>query len=483
MSPYDRSPAPSRSRMTAPALRSTLNLAWPILVAQLTLMLMPIMDTMMVGHYHTTDLAAVALGNSIYITVFLTLSGILQSLSPHFAHHHGAGTPVLIRQDFQQGIWLAIALGLIGMALLSFPQPLIAWAGADAAVTEKAIAYLRAIAFGVPAVMLYKVASSLLGATGHQRMLIWVSLTGVVLNIPLNYILIHGHLGLPELGATGCGIATALASTVNVLVSFRYFARHGDYARLNLFGQWQRPQWRVQAALLRLGSPIAFSLMVEISAFTLIALFVARLGPEVIGGHRIAAQMAGLCYMLPLAMGTATAILVGQACGAGDYARARHQAWVGALLAGTLASVVGLIIYLARSPIIHAFSDDAAVVAVGVQLMVFIAVYQFFDGVQTIGTFALRGYKVTLAPMWIHVVCFWLIGLGGGYWVAFHEVVWLGVRLGPSGAAGFWAASVVSTVAAAVLLSALLHRVSQLKLQEHPTQSPSTPPRPPASPQ
>ncbi|MEY3202483.1 MAG: hypothetical protein RIR70_2033 [Pseudomonadota bacterium] len=429
-------------------------------------MLMPIMDTMMVGHYHTTDLAAVALGNSVYITVFLTLSGVLQALSPHFAHHHGAGDRALIRRDFQQGVWLAALLAVLGVGVLSFPAPLLAWTQASPEVLDKAADYLRAIAFGIPAVMLYKVATALLGATHHQRVLMWVSMTGVAVNVPLNYVLIHGELGLPELGATGCGIATAIATTLNMLLAFRYFARHPDFTALALFKDWQKPDWQRQAELIKLGAPIAFSLMVEISAFTLIALFVARLGPSVIGGHRIAAQMAGLCYMLPLALGTATSILVGQACGAGDYRRARHTAWVGALLAGTLATVVGLIIYLLRNPIAHAFSDDPAVVTIGVQLMIFIAVYQFFDGVQTIGTFALRGYKVTFAPMWIHVLCFWLIGLGGGYYLAFYDLSALGYTLGPSGAAGFWGASVVSTIAAALLLSALLHQVSRDKARE-----------------
>ena len=448
------------------ALRATVNLAWPILVAQLALMLMPIADTMMVGHYTTTDLAAVALGNSLYITVFLTLSGVLHALSPGFAHHHGAGQTELIRRDFQQGIWLALLLGLIGFFVLSFPHALLGWAGADTAVEAKAVSYLRAIAFGLPAVMLYKVASSLLGATRHQQMLMWISMTGVVVNIPLNYLLIWGKLGLPELGATGCGIATAAASTLNALLAYRYLATSPAYRALDLFGRWQAPNWPVQWQFIKLGTPIAFSLLVEITAFTMIALFVARLGPTVIGGHRIAAQMAGLCYMLPLALGTATSILVGQACGAGDYVRARHTAWVGALLAGTLATLVGLVIFLIREPIAAAFTNDAAVLLMATQLMVFIALYQFFDGVQTIGTFALRGYRVTLAPMWIHVVSFWVIGLGGGYWLAFHEVALFGHDIGMSGAAGFWAASVASTVAAAVLLGGLLDRVSRQKLAE-----------------
>lgn len=452
--------------MTLNTLRATLNLAWPILVAQLTLMLMPIMDTMIIGHYHTTDLAAVALGNSIYITTFLTLSGILHALSPHFAHHHGAGRPELIRRDFQQGCWLALVLGAIGFCILSFPQPLLAWTDADPAVTDKAVSYLRAIAYGLPAIMLYRIASSLLGATHHQRVLMWVSMVGVTLNIPLNYLLIWGKLGLPELGATGCGIATALASILNVLISYRYLAKSSNWRGYRLFAQWASPLWSVQTQLIRLGAPIAFSLLVEISSFTLISLFVARLGQEVIGGHRIAAQMAGLCYMLPLALGTATSILVGQACGAGDYARARHTAWVGALTAGLLASLVGLVIYLAREPIARAFSDDPHVLAIGARLMVFITLYQFFDGVQTIGTFALRGYKVTLAPMWIHVLCFWVIGLGGGYWLAFYPVTLAGYDIGMSGAAGFWSASVASTIAAAAMLGALLNKVSRDKQRE-----------------
>lgn len=434
-----------------------------MLVAQLTLMLMPIFDTMMVGHYSTTDLAAVALGNSVYITVFLTLSGVLQALSPHFAHHHGAGQPLRIGEDFQQGVWLALVLGVIGFALLSAPHWLLTWADAGPVVTDKAVAYLQAIAYGVPAVMLYKVVSSLLAATQRQRVLMWISLSGVLLNIPLNFALIWGYAGLPELGATGCGIATGLASVCNAGLGFAYLSRSPYYQPFALFRDWRAPSGAAQWALIKLGAPIAFSLLVEISAFTMVALFVAKLGPVVVSGHRIAAQMAGLCYMLPLALGTATSILVGQACGAGDYALARKTAWHGARLASLLATLLGLVIFVAREPIAQAFTNDAAVSTLGAHLMIFIMLYQFFDGVQTIGTFALRGYRVTLAPMWIHIVSFWLIGLGGGYWVAFYDVRVLGWQLGPTGASGFWGASVVSTVAAAVLLAALLDRVSRAR--------------------
>jgi MATE family multidrug resistance protein len=378
----------------------------------------------------------------------------------------GAGQPELIRRDFQQGIWLALMLGAIGLALLSAPKFLLTWADAPPEVCDKAIQYLRAIACGVPLVLLYRVGSSLLAATHHQRVIMWVSLAGVIANIPLNHLLIHGADTLPPLGAAGCGIATTLATLLNVLLATRHLARHPEFKCMALFQQWRGPCWAEQIQIIKLGLPIAFSLLVEISAFTLIALFVARLGPTVIGGHRIAGQLAGLCYMLPLALGTATSILVGQACGAGDYTRARTHAFTGTWLAGALASLVGLIIYVAREPISHAFTNDAAVIEIANQLLVFIALYQFFDGVQTIGTFALRGYRVTLAPLWIHILCFWVIGLAGGYWLAFYPVRIFGEDIGASGASGFWAAVVISTIAAALMLGALLNKVSTEKKRE-----------------
>jgi MATE family multidrug resistance protein len=199
---------------------------------------------------------------------------------------------------------------------------------------------------------------------------------------------------------------------------------------------------------------MGFSHFVEISSFTLMALFVAQLGATVVAGHRIVANLAAICYMLPLALGIATLAQVGQAAGARDWQRAERSIGAGLLLAGGLSALLGLFLWRIAGPVTAAYTDDPAVQAVALGLIGYVALYQLFDAVQTIAAHALRGYRITFVPMFVHVVCFWGVGLLGGWWLAFHARQ-------PMGVAGFWLASGFSLVLASVLLGALLWRAMQ----------------------
>jgi len=203
--------------------------------------------------------------------------------------------------------------------------------------------------------------------------------------------------------------------------------------------------------LLRLGLPMGFSNFVEITSFTLIALFVAQLGATAVAGHRIVANLAALCYMLPLALAIATLAQVGQAAGARDWGRSRAAIGAGLLLAGGLSTLLGGLLWLAAEPLAFAYTSDPAVRRVSLSLIGYIALYQFFDAVQTVAAYSLRGYKITFAPMLVHTVAFWGVGLFGGWWLAFRAPQ-------PMGVEGFWLASLASLVVAAALIGAILWR-------------------------
>jgi MATE family multidrug resistance protein len=207
--------------------------------------------------------------------------------------------------------------------------------------------------------------------------------------------------------------------------------------------------------LVRLGLPMGFSNFVEISSFTLIALFVAQLGATVVAGHRIVANLAALCYMLPLALAIAVMAQVGQAAGARDWRRARVSAGAGLVLAGVLAALLGLLLWLGENLLVTAYTSDPAVRLVSLSLIVYVVIYQVFDALQTVAAFALRGYKITFVPMFVHLACFWGIGLFGGWWLAFRIAT-------PMGVAGFWVASLASLVIAGALLCGLLWRAVRI---------------------
>ncbi|MDQ5903250.1 MAG: multidrug resistance protein family [Pseudomonadota bacterium] len=424
--------------------------AWPILIAQLASMGMMVIDTVLLGHYGTVDLAAVAVGGGIYIAVVFALVGILQAVAPTVAHHVGAKREGEVAGALQQTVWLALALSLPGMLILWFPDPILALSTIEPAVDEKLRLYLRILACGMPAALLYRTFYSFCNALRQPRPLMLISLNNTLLHGALAWALVTGQFGEP-MGGVGCGLSNMLVNWIGCLLAALWVAKSPGLARFKPLANWQRPRWQTMRELLRLGLPMGFSNFVEITSFTLIALFVAQLGATMVAGHRIVANLAALCYMLPLALAIATLAQVGQAAGARDWARSRAAIGAGLLLAGGLSTLLGVALWLAAEPIVFAYTVDPAVRAVSMSLIGYIAVYQFFDAVQTVAGYSLRGYKITFAPMLVHTVAFWGVGLFGGWWLAFKAPQ-------PMGVEGFWLASLASLVVAAVLIGGLLWR-------------------------
>jgi MATE family multidrug resistance protein len=322
----------------------------------------------------------------------------------------------------------------------------------DPGVEAKARAYLAMLACGMPASLLYRTFYSFCNALGRPRPLMLISLGGTLVHGLLAWSLVTGYWGGEGLGVIGCGISNATVGWFTLFCGAGYLVFNKSLAPLKLTDRWQMPHLKPLRELLRLGLPMGFSNFVEISSFTLIALFVAQLGATVVAGHRIVANLAALCYMLPLALAIATLSQVGQAAGARDWLRARASIGAGLLLAAGLSSSLGLVLWLIARPLVDAYTDDPAVQAVSLSLIGYVAIYQVFDAVQTVAAYALRGYKITFAPMLVHIGCFWGVGLFGGWWLAFHAAQ-------PMGVAGFWIASLFSLMLAAALLGGLLWKV------------------------
>lgn len=425
--------------------------AWPILVAQLASMGLMLIDTALLGHYGAADLAAVAIGGGIYIAVIMACAGVLQAVAPVVAHLHGAGRHGEIAAALQQAFWVALVLAVPACLLMRFPDPLLAMATMEPAVEAKARAYLGLLAWGLPLVLLYRTLFAFANALGHSRPFMLISLATTALHLPLSWCLIQGRWGGPPLGVEGTGWSTLIIVGVGFLCGFAYLRRSAALAPLALLGRWHRPQWARLRELLRLGLPMGFSNLVEISAFTLIALFIAREGATVVAGHRIVANLAALLYMLPLAVAIATLARVGRAAGARDQAGMEQAVGAGMVLATGLSLLFGGLLWWGAGPLVGAATGDGRVAAVAVGLVGYLAAYQLFDAIQTVAGFSLRGCKITFLPMLIHTLCFWGVGLGGGWWLAYGSPA--------MGVAGYWAASTASLVLAALLLGGLLWRV------------------------
>ena len=448
--------------MSRGLVRELVRLGWPVLIAQLAVMANSVIDTIMAGRYGTLDLAAVGIGSSIYFSVFVALMGVLLALTPIVAHLYGAGRPADIGEELRQSAWLAAALALVSLAPFAYPEPFLAVARLEPALEAKVRAYLHALAWSVPASLLFRVFYSFSTAISRPRTVMALTLVRLALKVPLNWVFMYGDVGAPELGSTGCGLATALVSWIVCALAWAWCWFEPAYRPYRVFARWSWPNAKALGRILSLGLPIGLTFLVDVTGFTFMALFIARLGALYSAAHQIAANLAALTFMLPLALGNAASVVVGQSLGAGQPARARAAGLAGLALALACAVLVGACLYLFADGIAGLYAGDAGLRRVAAGLIAFVAVYHLFDAVQAVVVNVLRGYKRAVVPMLIYAIALWGVGLGGGYAIGLTgvDLALLGLST-PMGAPGFWLAAIASLVLASSLVTAYFLRVSR----------------------
>ncbi|MCO5108353.1 MAG: MATE family efflux transporter [Burkholderiaceae bacterium] len=447
--------------------RDILKLAWPVLVGQLAVMLNGVIDTIMAGRLSAVDVAAVGLGASVYISVYIGLMGVLLALSPIVAQHYGAQRFEQIGLETRQAVWLALMLTVPGCAALASSSLWFALSDPPPEVAAVARTYLWAAAAGLPAALLFRVFHALSNAIARPKAVMAINLAGAALKVPLNALFMHGWQQgdatiVAALGGGGCGVASAIIAWLSVLLGLAALRADPLYRRLGLVGGgWLvRPDFARLRGLLALGVPIGATYLVEVTSFTFMALFLARLGATTAASHQIAANLAALAYMLPLALATATSVLVAQSLGAARPDEARARAWAGIRIALGCAAATGLATFAGRERLAAIYTTDATLVAAAAPLLALVAAFHLFDAAQAMCSFILRAYRITTLPMLVYVLSLWGVGLGGGWWLAFEAgnsarpwAPWV------AGARGFWIAAGLSLAIAAVALAAILARV------------------------
>jgi MATE family multidrug resistance protein len=435
-------------------------LAWPILIGQLAVIANGVIDTAMTSRFSATDLAALAIGASIYVSVFVGLNGVLQAIAPVIGQLFGAGRFEAIGAELKQGAWLALFLTITGCAALAFPQPLLSLAHASPELAAKATLYLRILALALPATLGFRIYAAFNTAIGRPKMVMVLQIASLLLKIPLNALFIFGAFGLPALGGPGCAVATAGIAWIDFLVCIAILCYGSSYRTFGLFGTGLvAPRWAAQRELLKLGIPMGLSYLIEVTAFTFMALFIARLGDTVVAGHQITANFGTVLYMLPLAIASATGTLVAQEIGARRLDGARRVGFAGIRLAAVLSASIGCIVWLTRDAIVHAYTPNQAIVQAALPLFVYIAFYQLFDAIQVTTAFVLRAYKVVVIPTVMYAVALWGAGLGGGYVLGLDPF-----GFSPSifrGAAGFWMGNSASLALVAAALLWYLRKVQR----------------------
>ena len=449
----------------APLLHSArriAKLAWPVFIGQVAVLAFATVDTVMTARHSSLDLAALAIGASVYVSVFIGLMGVVLAVGPIAGQLFGAGKLAEAGRQLHQATWLALGLSVLGCAVLLFPQPFLDLARAQPEVAGKVRAYLAALAFALPSALLFTAFRGFNNAVSRPKIVMVLQLSALALKVPLSALLVFGltldtplgRVQVPALGAPGCGIATAIAMACQLLAAWVLLQRDPFYRPFELGRRLSAPHRASLVGLLRLGVPMGLSIAIEVTGFTFMAFFIARFGTTPVAAHQIALNLVSLIFMLQLAIGNATGTLVAQRIGAGDAADARRVGWHGVEAGLLVAAMVGCAVYLLREPILRIYTRDAAVIAVALPLLAWVVLFHIADAGQTLAAFVLRAYRVATVPLLIYAFAIWGVGLGGGYVVAFNTTGWSPLAL--QGAPGYWAAATAGLVVAAAGLCGFL---------------------------
>ncbi len=454
-------PTESRLRRVRLELRTLFALALPMMIAQLANTAMGFVDTLMAGRVSPHDLAAVALGNSIWVPVFLLVTGVILVTTPNVAQRFGKGEQPEIGLLVRQALWMGFGIGVLFAALMWNAEPVLHLMKVEPALIEPTMAYLRAVACGFPAVALYQVLRCYSDGLGHTRPSMVIGLLALMLNVPLNYIFIYGKLGLPAMGGVGCGWATAVVMAF-MLCAMLFWVRRAPYYRPSeLFARFDAPHWPILQHLLSVGVPIGVAVFAEASIFSVIALLIGALGATVVAGHQIALNFTSLIFMIPLSLGMAITVRIGQALGRDKPRDARFVAGVGIASSLVYACFSAGSMLLFSEQIARIYTTDPAVIAVAASLFLYAALFQFSDVVQVTAAGALRGYQDTRMTMVFTLFAYWGIGLPVGYLLGLTD------RIGEaSGPAGLWQGLIAGLSCAALLLTVRLVRSARRAIRE-----------------
>ena len=425
-----------------------LRLTGPLVLAQLAQTAMGFVDTVMAGRYSAVDLAAVAVGSSIFFPVYLFLIGLLSAVTPLVAQAHGRGDGQASRAAIRRGMTIGLAVGLLLMPVLWSMRPFMGWMGVDAEVIPITDRFLFAISWGLPLGGLFFALKGGGDGLAKPRLSMIAGFVGLGVNIAANFVLIYGKFGLPALGGAGCGWATSLSILAMLVVMAALLNRSRIDGARNLFavaGTIRRAAGT--SAFLRLGVPLGLALFIECSLFTIIALFIAKLGAQVVAAHQIALNFASQLYMLPYSLGMALTVRVGFIIGRKRPTRLRRVVRTGLVLALTGSVCTCLLVALFAHEIAALYSVDPAVRTLAATLLVFAAIFQLPDAMQVNCGGILRGCKDTRVPLLLMLLAYWGIGLPLGYGLGLARLG--GLEPGPQ---GFWIGLICALAMAAVLL-------------------------------
>ena len=435
--------------------KTILKHAGTVLVGQLAVVAFGVTDTIIAGRYDAQALAVLSVSSAIYVTVYVTLLGVIQALLPMFAELYGGKKFSAVGKLLRQSMYVWAILSVFGALVLLSPYFLLQSTQVPVSVQADAQSYLGILAAALPAALFFRLYSSLNQSIGKPRLVTWIQVVALICKVPLSILFTFGTSDINGMGIAGCALATVIVSYVMCLIALTLLWKSDIYDRFDIWKPMDKPDAEKLKQMAKLGIPNGLSVLVEVTSFTLMALFIARQGTTATASHQIAANMTALLYMIPLSFSIASARL-SYWIGAANYQNMRSVLVIGFQLIAIEALAMAALLFAFSEEIAMVYAKDNQVAIISAQLLVLVGFYHIGDALQTLCFFVLRSFKVTFLPMMVYGSMLWGIGLTGGYLLAYEGVGSISATQSP---AAFWLMSVVALGLVCIGLMLLIVRV------------------------
>ena len=422
--------------------KSIMALAIPIFGAQIAQSAMGVTDTIMAGKYASQDLAAIGVASGLFIPLMLLLVGTLIAVLPIAAQAFGADKHKEIRGVGQTAITVGMIMAIPIAIILNNSGSILNWMGISGSVSKIAEDYLLVMIFALPALVIFQVLRGLCESSNKPMPVLIISIIGLILNIPLNYIFIYGKLGLEPMGAVGSGYATMIcqwAMTIGLII----YIKTSPLEQIKImFSKFIKPDKKQTVDIIKIGLPIGAAIFISSSVFTTVALMIGSMGTTVIAGHMIAMSFSGVVFIIPLSISMALTVKVGYSVSKNNTLDTQIISRMGIILGAIIALICSILIFLFAGNIVRAYSNDIEVQVLAIALIKLAAIYQIPNAIQLNISGVLRGYKDTKSLLLISLIAFWIVGVGSG-WILANKFNF--------GVFGFWYGLIAGLTLAAVL--------------------------------
>jgi MATE family multidrug resistance protein len=436
--------------------KTILKHAGTVLIGQLAVVAFGVTDTIIAGRYDPQALAVLSVSSAVYVSVYVTLLGVIQALLPMFAELYGGKKFSSVGELLRQSLYVWLALSVIGAMVLLSPYYLLESTQVPVSIQAEAQSYLGILAVALPAALFFRFYSSLNQSIGKPRLVTWIQIAALLCKIPLSIVLTFGTSASQGMGIAGCALATVIVSFVMCFIALILLWRSDIYQRFEIWKPMAKPDFAKLKQMAKLGIPNGVSVLVEVTSFTLMALFIARQGTTATASHQIAANMTALLYMIPLSFSIAISARLSYWIGAANFQQMRHVLAIGFQFVVMEALLLATVLFIFSNEIAMVYAKDDQVAKLSAQLLLLVGFYHIGDAVQTLCFFVLRSFKVTFLPMMVYGSMLWGVGLSGGYLLAYEGIGNIAPTQSPD---AFWLMSVIALVLVCVGLLLLIGRV------------------------